>query len=231
MSSDWAVAAAFTNVHQAHLAQSVLEGAGIEAQLADEHTVSMDWMLSNAIGGVKVMVREDRVDEAKALLASGVMAVDASLAESADAAFAIDQFELQRFVDAQEGVYEHALAEIIAGRKHTHWMWFIFPQFTGLGSSAMSQRYAIRSRDEARAYLGHDVLGARLIECTEAALAVDEPQAADVFPHPDDLKLWSSVTLFAAVSEGDSVFERLLEKWFDGKPDQKTLSALAAALD
>ena len=144
------------------------------------------------------------------------------------AASAVDQFDLQRFVDAQAGVYERALAEITAGRKQSHWMWFIFPQFTGLGSSAMSQRYAIKSREEARAYLDHEVLGARLIECAEAALAVDEPLAVEVFPHPDDLKLWSSATLFAAVSDPDSVFQQLLEKWFDGEPDQKTLAALAA---
>ena len=137
-----------------------------------------------------------------------------------------NQFDLQRFVDAQQGVYARALAEITAGRKQSHWMWFIFPQVAGLGSSAMSQRYAIKSIDEARAYLNHELLGARLIECAEAALALDRDEAGDVFPHPDDLKLWSSATLFAAVSGTDSVFERLLAKWFGGQPDQKTMSVL-----
>jgi len=110
-------------------------------------------------------------------------------------------------------------------------MWFIFPQFQGLGSSPMSERYAIKSRAEARAYLAHTVLGPRLIECAEAALAVDAPLAVNVFGRPDDLKLRSSATLFAAVSDPDSVFERLLAKWFGGEPDKRTLSALSAALD
>jgi len=161
-----------------------------------------------------------------ALLATDAMAA-VSLAGDTDAAFAADPFDLQRFVEAQEGVYEQALAEIEAGQKRSHWMWFIFPQFKGLGSSATSLRYAIKSREEARAYLDHDVLRARLIDCAEAALAVDEPLAVNVFPYPDDRKLWSSATLFAAVSDPDSVFERLLTKWFGGEPDQKTISLLS----
>jgi uncharacterized protein (DUF1810 family) len=139
-----------------------------------------------------------------------------------------DPFNLQRFVEAQRGVYEQALAEIAAGRKRSHWMWFIFPQIAGLGSSPMSVRYAINSRAEARAYLDHDVLGPRLIECTEAVLALESGSATDVFGYPDDLKLKSSATLFAAVSAPGSVFERVLEKWFAGEPDRKTLSVLAA---
>ena len=141
-----------------------------------------------------------------------------------------DRFDLQRFVEAQQGVYEQALAEITGGRKRSHWMWFIFPQIAGLGSSPMSQRYAINSAGEARAYLEHEVLGPRLIECAAAALALDAANAADVFPYPDDRKLRSSATLFAAVSEPGSVFERLLAKWFGGERDQKTVSALSAAL-
>lgn len=137
-----------------------------------------------------------------------------------------DPFDLQRFVDAQQGVYEQALAEIRDGRKRSHWMWFIFPQYQGLGSSATSRHYAIKSREEARAYLEHPVLGARLIACAKAALAADAPSAADVFGYPDDLKLRSSATLFAAVSPPGSVFERLLAKWFAGKPDQATLELI-----
>lgn len=137
-------------------------------------------------------------------------------------------FNLQRFVDAQRGVYSQALAEITAGRKRSHWMWFIFPQIAGLGPSVMSVRYAINSRDEARAYLDHDVLGPRLIECAKAALALESTSATDVFGYPDDLKLKSSATLFAAVSPPGSVFHRVLEKWFAGELDLKTLAALDA---
>jgi uncharacterized protein (DUF1810 family) len=231
MTPEWVTIAAFTSVHEAHLAHSVLEAAGFDVTIADEHLVSMDWFLSNAIGGVKVLVREDRAEEAKALLASSAMTVDPDLADSAEAAFAADPFDLQRFVDAQDGIYDQALAEIKAGLKQSHWMWFIFPQFEGLGSSPMSQRYAIKGRAEARAYLDHPVLGARLIECAEAALAVDVRLIVNLFHFPDDLKLQSSATLFAAMSGADSVFERLLAKWFGGEPDQKTLSALSAALN
>lgn len=222
------VVAAFTNVHEAHLAQSMLEAAGFEVMIADEHVVSMDWMLSNAIGGVKVLVPEDRLEEAKALLASNVMSVDPALAAGADEAFAADPFDLQRFIDAQEGIYEQALAEIRAGLKQSHWMWFIFPQYEGLGSSPTSRHYAIKSRHEARAYLEHPTLGARLIECAEAALSVNAPLAVNVFGYPDDLKLWSSATLFAAVSRPCSVFERVLTKWFGGEPDKATLRLISA---
>lgn len=138
-----------------------------------------------------------------------------------------DAFDLQRFVDAQDGVYAQALAEITAGRKQSHWMWFIFPQFDGLGSSPTARHFAIKSRDEARAYLAHAVLGPRLIECTEAALALDAPSAADVFGYPDDLKLRSSATLFAAVSAPGSAFEQLLSKWYGGVPDGKTLALMS----
>ena len=139
-----------------------------------------------------------------------------------------DPFNLQRFVEAQRGVYEQALAEIAAGRKRSHWMWFIFPQIAGLGSSPMSVRYAITSSDEARGYLEHDLLGPRLIECADAVLALESASATAVFGYPDDLKLKSSATLFAAVSDPDSVFERVLEKWFAGERDRRTLAALAA---
>jgi uncharacterized protein (DUF1810 family) len=137
-----------------------------------------------------------------------------------------DPHDLARFVEAQAGVYDRALAEIRRGRKSSHWMWFIFPQIAGLGSSSTARRYAIQSRAEAEAYLAHPVLGPRLVECAEAALAVEGRTAFEVFGSPDDLKLRSSATLFAQVSPPGSVFERLLAKYFDGEPDEKTLRLL-----
>lgn len=134
--------------------------------------------------------------------------------------------DLDRFVGAQLETYDRALAEIRAGRKRTHWMWFIFPQIAGLGSSPTAQHYAIRSGAEAEAYLGHPVLGARLIECAEAVMALEGCSAAEVFGLPDDRKLRSSATLFAEVSPTGSVFERLLDKYFDGQRDEKTLQLL-----
>ena len=134
-----------------------------------------------------------------------------------------DPYDLNRFADAQQGVYEHAIAELRAGRKQSHWMWFIFPQFTGLGLSPTSQRYAIKSLDEARAYLDHPILGPRLMECAETVLALSTDSAADVFGYPDDLKLKSSATLFAVVSPPASVFERLLQKFFNGNRCELTL--------
>src|SRR5687768_12809920 len=119
--------------------------------------------------------------------------------------------DLDRFVKVQAGVYQTALAEIQRGRKSSHWMWYIFPQLQGLGSSSMAQRYAIRDLDEAKAYLAHPVLGPRLVECAEAALGVEGRSAHDIFGSPDDLKLRSSGTLFAAVSPPGSVFHRLLD--------------------
>ena len=138
-----------------------------------------------------------------------------------------DPHDLQRFVDAQAGDYDRALAEIKAGRKRSHWMWYIFPQVDGLGSSPMARRYAIRSLEEARAYLDHPTLGPRLIEIAGAALAVEGRSAADVFGSPDDLKLRSSATLFAGASAEGSVFHRLLDRYFDGEPDRKTAQILA----
>ena len=134
-----------------------------------------------------------------------------------------DPFNLQRFLEAQQGLYERALAEIRSGRKQSHWMWFIFPQYDGLGASAMAKRYAIKSLAEAEAYLSHPVLGPRLLECAEAALAVPGRSASEIFGYPDDLKLRSSATLFTAVSPAGSVFERLLEKYFAGERDERTM--------
>jgi len=137
--------------------------------------------------------------------------------------------DLNRFLDAQERDYEQALSEIRSGRKHSHWMWYIFPQFDGLGFSPTSRHYAIKSAAEARAYLDHPVLGPRLRACAEAALAVEGRSAHDVFGSPDDLKLRSCATLFAAVSPPGSVFERLLDKYFAGQRDDRTLELLARA--
>lgn len=137
-----------------------------------------------------------------------------------------DPFDLDRFVRAQENDYDRALAEVRAGRKRSHWMWYVFPQFAGLGFSPMSERYAIRSRTEAEAYLRHPVLGPRLIEICEAALAVEGRSAFDVFGSPDDLKLRSCATLFADVSPPGSVFERVLEKYFGGTRDERTVQSM-----
>jgi uncharacterized protein (DUF1810 family) len=134
-----------------------------------------------------------------------------------------DPYNLARFVSAQEGSYESALAEIRAGQKRSHWMWYIFPQFAGLGVSATSHHYAIGSQAEAEAYLRHPVLGPRLVACCEAALGIEGKSAYEVFGSPDDLKLRSCATLFAALSPPDSVFARLLEKYFRGQADPKTL--------
>lgn len=139
-----------------------------------------------------------------------------------------DPFELSRFIDAQEGIYATALAEIRGGRKRSHWMWFIFPQLKGLGSSGMAQRFAIGSLAEAKAYLDHPVLGPRLIECVEAVHALDGLSASEVFGSPDDLKLRSCATLFARASPAGSAFERLLDTYFEGRSDDRTLQLLSA---
>ncbi|GIW78420.1 MAG: calpastatin [Gemmatales bacterium] len=140
---------------------------------------------------------------------------------------ATDPYGLNRFIEAQQGVYEQALAEIRQGRKRSHWMWFVFPQIDGLGFSATTKRYSIKSREEARAYLDHPVLGARLRECCEALLALEGRTAHEIFGYPDDLKLQSCATLFAQVAGKGSVFEQILEKYYGGQPDEKTLRLLA----
>jgi uncharacterized protein (DUF1810 family) len=137
-----------------------------------------------------------------------------------------DPFDLQRFVDAQAPVYAEVVAELRQGRKQSHWMWFIFPQFAGLGHSAMAQRYAIGSRDEARAFLGHAVLGPRLSETTALVVAVQGRTIREILGSPDDLKFRSSMTLFAAVSS-DPVFAAALTKFYGGAPDRRTLELLA----
>lgn len=137
-----------------------------------------------------------------------------------------DPFDLNRFVEAQRNDFDNALAEIRRGRKDSHWMWYIFPQFHGLGLSPMSQQYAIQSRAEAEAYLQHELLGPRLKEIAAAALFVEEKSAREIFGSPDDLKLKSCCTLFAAVSPAGSVFAQLLDKYYAGERDQKTLRLL-----
>ena len=137
-----------------------------------------------------------------------------------------DPYDLERFVRAQQHDYARALAELKGGRKRSHWMWYIFPQFRGLGFSSMSQRYAIGSIDEAKAFLRHPVLGPRLTECANALLAIADRSATDILGSPDDLKLRSSATLFAHVSPPASEFERLLQMYWQGEPDQSTLELL-----
>jgi len=134
-----------------------------------------------------------------------------------------DPHNLQRFIDAQEMDYPGALDEIRSGQKRSHWMWYIFPQFDGLGFSPTSIHYAIKSRAEAVAYLDHPVLGRRLRECVDVLLAASGRTARQIFGSPDDLKLKSCMTLFALVSPEGSVFEQVLEKYYGGQQDQKTL--------
>jgi uncharacterized protein (DUF1810 family) len=140
-----------------------------------------------------------------------------------------DPHDLDRFVSAQADDYGRALAEIKAGRKRSHWMWYIFPQVEGLGFSSMSRRYSIKSLDEARAYLDHPVLGRRLVECAAAALGVEGRSAYEIFGSPDDMKLKSCATLFACVTPADSVFARLLDRFYAGERDGKTLQLLGIA--
>jgi len=137
-----------------------------------------------------------------------------------------DPLDLERFVQAQADVYDQALTELHDGRKRSHWMWFVFPQLRGLGLSATSQHYGIRDRTEAMAYLQHPFLGPRLRECCEAVMAVEGRSAGQIFGSPDDLKLHSCATLFAAASPPGSVFERVLGKYFGGTPDERTLRIL-----
>lgn len=139
---------------------------------------------------------------------------------------AADPHDLKRFVQAQVGIYEQALAEIQAGRKRSHWMWFIFPQLDGLGFSSMSRRYSIKSLKEADSYLRHPLLGPRLIESAGAALGVEGRSALDIFGSPDDMKLRSCATLFAQISPAGSVFHQLLDLYFGGQRDDQTLRLL-----
>ena len=135
-----------------------------------------------------------------------------------------DRFDLQRFVTAQEPVFETVLAELRAGRKRSHWMWFVFPQLAGLGRSSTARFYGIGSIDEARAYLAHPVLGPRLDLCTRIVLASDNSSLHAIFGSPDDLKFRSCMTLFSLAAEGaDNPFRQALDRWCDGRPDEQTL--------
>jgi uncharacterized protein (DUF1810 family) len=136
-----------------------------------------------------------------------------------------DTYHLQRFVDAQASCFAQVRAELAAGQKRTHWMWFVFPQMKGLGSSPMAARYAISGFDEAKAYLAHPVLGERLRHCTALVNAVEGRSIDDIFGYPDDLKFHSSVTLFAQAGD-DEVFAAALRKYFNGAPDQATINLL-----
>lgn len=137
-----------------------------------------------------------------------------------------DPYDLQRFVDAQQPIYDRALAELKAGHKQSHWMWFIFPQIAGLGHSDMARRYAISGADEAAAYLQHPLLGARLEECAEALLAHAERPARQILGSPDDMKLRSSMTLFVTVAPEQTAFQAVLDAFFAADPDPATLSRL-----
>jgi uncharacterized protein (DUF1810 family) len=137
-----------------------------------------------------------------------------------------DPYNLQRFADAQARVIDQVRKELAAGRKETHWMWFVFPQLRGLGSSSMAEKYGITSRGEAEAYLAHPVLGPRLRDCTELVNAVQNRSVEDIFGYPDDLKFRSCITLFSSVTNENDVFRTALDKYFNGEPDPATVARL-----
>ena len=139
-----------------------------------------------------------------------------------------DPHNLARFLDAQAPVYERVLDELRAGRKRSHWIWFIFPQVAGLGQSEMSEWYAIASLDEAQAYLAHSVLGARLRECSESVLAVQDRSIHEIFGSPDDMKFRSCMTLFNRAVPAEQAFEQCLQKYFNDEEDSQTLRFLNA---
>jgi uncharacterized protein (DUF1810 family) len=137
-----------------------------------------------------------------------------------------DPFDLERYITAQRGTYEDALNELRFGQKEGHWMWFIFPQIQGLGISETAKHFAIKGLAEASAYIEHPILGPRLIKCSSAVLGIDGSSAAEIFGHPDDIKLKSSMTLFAQVAEGGSIFSKVLAKYFSGQLDTGTIKIL-----
>ena len=138
-----------------------------------------------------------------------------------------DPFDLQRFVDAQDRIYDTVVDELTAARKRSHWMWFIFPQLRGLGSSPTAVRFAISSADEARAYLAHELLGPRLRECARMVARIDGRSAEDIFGWPDDMKLRSSMTLFARTADDNADFVAVLDKFYGGEEDPATLALLS----
>ena len=137
-------------------------------------------------------------------------------------------FNLQRFIEAQDQVYEIALEELRAGDKRSHWMWYIFPQIKGLGRSFMSQKFAIESLEEAKSYLAHTILGYRLVECTQIVLDLKSRTAEQIFSYPDDLKFRSCMTLFEQAADDQWIFRLALLKYFEGQPDAQTLEILRA---
>ncbi|MGD0492674.1 MAG: DUF1810 domain-containing protein [Steroidobacteraceae bacterium] len=137
-----------------------------------------------------------------------------------------DRYDLQRFVDAQRGIYAQVMRELRQGRKQTHWMWFVFPQIQGLGHSDMARRYAISSIEEARAYLQHAVLGPRLNECTRLVIAQEGWSIEEILGHPDYLKFQSSMTLFASAAADPSPFTEALAKYFGSVMDRHTIERL-----
>jgi len=139
---------------------------------------------------------------------------------------ASDTIDLSRFTSAQESIYDSVLTELRNGRKRTHWMWYIFPQIDGLGRSATAKHYAIKSMEEARQYLNHPVLGKRLLECAEAVFTIEGRSISEIFGYPDNLKLKSSMTLFACVAAPCSVFSCVIDKYFNGERDALTLQLL-----
>jgi uncharacterized protein (DUF1810 family) len=139
-----------------------------------------------------------------------------------------DPYDLERFVSAQAGVYERALAELKAGRKQSHWMWFVFPQARGLGRSAAAERYGVSGLDEAKAFLAHPVLGPRLLACTAAATAASAVSLCDLFGSPDDLKFVSSMTLFALAAEDPAPFDQALDRWNGGRRDRFTVELVGS---
>ncbi len=137
-----------------------------------------------------------------------------------------DPHNLNRFISAQDSIYSQVIAELKNGHKQSHWMWFIFPQIDGLGHSEIAKKYAIKSKEEAVAYLNHPILGQRLIECSEILLAIKSRSAADIFGYPDDLKLKSSMALFADIENANPVFDQIIDQFFAGDKDGKTLNIM-----
>jgi uncharacterized protein (DUF1810 family) len=142
-----------------------------------------------------------------------------------------DRFQLQRFVDAQQPIYAAVVRELRTGRKRSHWMWFIFPQVSGLGHSVTSQTFAVSSLAEAVAYLAHPTLGPRLRECAALVVGIEGRSIEEIFGHPDDLKFHSSMTLFARAAPREPIFGACLQKYFGGRPDPQTLARLSRIVE
>jgi uncharacterized protein (DUF1810 family) len=136
------------------------------------------------------------------------------------------QAKFAEFISAQDAVYEQVVRELTAGKKRSHWMWFIFPQLAGLGTSHMARKFAISSLEEARAYLHHEILGPRLKECTRLMLAAEHSDVSSILGYPDDLKFRSCMTLFAATEPVEPIFQAALDKFFGGEPDSRTLQLI-----